>query len=333
MAENKFTQEDLKRLQFYDLGNKIQISIARIMEFYNRYDKKCYISFSGGKDSTVLAWLAAQVCELFSCKLVLWFSDTGLEFPELREHVKTYSEWLKLTFSIEVETIIDTPKDKNGKRILFKDVILNEGYPILSKNISRQIGDVQKLGNDCWAARCFDGRETGMYDMRRWKYVLDAPFKVSNKCCDIMKKRPAHKFTKQSGLMPIIGTMACESRQRKTEWLHNGCNAFDKKNPSSQPMSFWTEQDVLECLVKYKIPYPSVYGEILQNEKGIWYTTGYNRTGCMFCAYGCHLEKEPNRFQMLKETHPKIWNYCMKSIEDGGLGMRKVLEYIGVKVE
>jgi 3'-phosphoadenosine 5'-phosphosulfate sulfotransferase (PAPS reductase)/FAD synthetase len=333
LTDNKHTPEDLKRLQLYDLGNKIQISIARIMEWYNRNDKKCYVSFSGGKDSTVLAWLAAQVCKLFDCKLILWFSDTGLEFPELREHVKTYSEWLKLTFSIEVETIMDTPKDKNGKRIIFKDVILNEGYPILSKNISRQIGDVQRLGQDCWAARCFDGRETGMYDMRRWKYVLSAPYKVSNKCCEIMKKRPAHRFTKLSGLMPIIGTMACESRQRKTEWLHNGCNAFNKKNPSSQPMSFWTEQDVLECLVKYEIPYSSVYGEIKKNEKGEWYTTGYNRTGCMFCGYGCHLEKEPNRFQMLKNTHPKVWDYCMKSVEDGGLGMREVLEYIGVKVE
>lgn len=333
MTDNKHTPEDLKRLQSYDLCNKIQISIARIMEWYNRNDKKCYVSFSGGKDSTVLAWLAAQVCKLFDCKLILWFSDTGLEFPELREHVKTYSEWLKLTFSIEVETIMDTPKDKNGKRIIFKDVILNEGYPILSKNISRQIGDVQRLGQDCWAARCFDGRETGMYDMRRWKYVLSAPYKVSNKCCEIMKKRPAHRFTKLSGLMPIIGTMACESRQRKTEWLHNGCNAFNKKNPSSQPMSFWTEQDVLECLVKYEIPYSSVYGNIMRDKKGKWYTTGYSRTGCIFCGYGCHLEQEPNRFQMLKETHPKIWNYCMKSVEDGGLGMREVLEYIGVKVE
>ena len=333
MSENKHTSEDLKRLQSYDLGNKIQISVARIMECFNRYDKKCYVAFSGGKDSTVLAWLCAQVCQLFNCKLVLWFSDTGLEFPELREHVKAYAEWIKHFFSIEVELVIDTPKDKKGKRIIFKDVILNEGYPILSKNISRQIGDVQRLGQNCWAARCFDGRETGMYDMRRWKYVLDAPFKVSNKCCDIMKKRPAHKFTKESGLIPIIGTMACESKQRRTEWLHNGCNAFDKKNPSSQPMSFWTEQDVLECLHKYEIPYPSVYGEIKKDENGEWYTTGYNRTGCMFCGYGCHLEKEPNRFQMLKETHPKIWEYCMKPVKDGGLGMREVLEYIGVKVE
>ena len=65
--------------------------------------------------------------------------------------------------------------------------------------------------------------------------------------------------------MPLVATMTCESKQRKTEWLHNGCNAFDKKNPSSQPMSFWTEQDVLKFIVRYDLPYPSVYGEIKQN--------------------------------------------------------------------
>lgn len=45
------------------------------------------------------------------------------------------------------------------------------------------------------------------------------------------------------------------------------------------------------------------------------------------------MEKEPNRFQRLKETHPKQWEYCMKPVEEGGLGMREVLDYIGVKVE
>lgn len=289
---NKYTPEQLKALQSMSLTEKIGVTQARLMEWYLRNDKKCYVSFSGGKDSTVLAYIAAQVCSILKCKLVLWFSDTGLEFPELKEHVKTYGDYLKSQFKdLEVETIIDYPKDKKGKRIIFKDVILNEGYPILSKNISRQIGDVQRLGDNCWAARCFDGRETGRYNMQKWKYVIEAPFKVSNKCCDIMKKRPAHRFTKESGLAPIIGTMTCESQQRRTEWLHNGCNGFDKKNPSSQPMSFWLEQDVLEFITKYELPYPSVYGEIKQDENGKWYTTGYSRTGCVFCGFGCHLEK------------------------------------------
>ena len=52
---------------------------------------------------------------------------------------------------------------------------------------------------------------------------------------------------------------------------------------------------------------------------------------CIFCGFGCHLEKEPNRFQQLKETHPKLYEYCMKSWDEGGLGLDEVLNYINVK--
>ena len=68
-------------------------------------------------------------------------------------------------------------------------------------------------------------------------------------------------------------------------------------------------------------------------KNGKYYTTGENRTGCIFCGFGCHLENEPNRFQRLKKTHPKLWKYCMKEWNDGGLGMKKVLDYVNVKIE
>jgi 3'-phosphoadenosine 5'-phosphosulfate sulfotransferase (PAPS reductase)/FAD synthetase len=321
-------------MQGWSLERKIQVSQTRILEWYLRYDNLCFISFSGGKDSTVLAYLAAQICQIQNCRLVLWFSDTGLEFPELKSHVKTYGRWLQERFpDLDVETVIDHPRDRKDSRISFREVLLTYGYPILSKNISRKIGDVQKLGQNCYAARCFDGRETGTYDLRKWKFVIDAPFKVSSRCCDILKKNPSHKFAKRTGRVPVIGTMADESQYRRMNWLKKGCNAFEKNEPSSQPLSFWTEQDILEMLVRFHIPYASVYGEIKKDDSGTWHTTGYSRTGCMYCAYGAHLEKEPNRFQRLKQTHPKIWDFCMKPVEEGGLGMREVLKYIHVKIE
>lgn len=321
-------------MQAWSLDRKIQVTQTRILEWYRKWDGQCYVSFSGGKDSTVLADLTARVCKLNGYKLILWFSNTGLEYPEIVKHVKTYGEYLKEKYEIEVETIIDVPRDrKTGKRITFKDVILTYGYPIISKTISRAISDVKKLGDNCWFAGAFNGRETGIYNMQKWKFVLDAPFKVSNKCCDVMKKNPAKYFTKDTGLRPIIGTMAYESSNRKAQWLKNGCNSFDIKNPSSKPISFWLEQDVLEYVVKNELPYPSVYGDILQDKNGKYYVTGIDRTGCVFCGYGCHLQKEPNRFQQLKQTHPKLWNYCMKPIDQGGLGMKEVLEFINVKIE
>lgn len=83
-SNNKYTNEDLKTMQGWNLDRKIQVTQTRIIEWYLKWDNKCYVSFSGGKDSTVLTDLAAQVCKIQKCKLVLWFSDTGLEYPEVR---------------------------------------------------------------------------------------------------------------------------------------------------------------------------------------------------------------------------------------------------------
>ena len=88
-----------------------------------------------------------------------------------------------------------------------------------------------------------------------------------------------------------------------------------------------------QYILRYDLQYASVYGDIVQDKKWKYHTTGCQRTGCIFCGFGCHLEKEPNRFQRLKETHPKLWGYCMKPWSDGGLGMKEVLEFIGVKIE
>lgn len=89
--------------------------------------------------------------------------------------------------------------------------------------------------------------------------------------------------------------------------------------------------DRTRCIIKNNIPIASIYGDIISDDKGKIQTTGVARTGCIFCCYGCHLEKEPNRFQRLKITHPKIYEYCMKSTADGGLGLKDVLDFIGVK--
>lgn len=128
----------------------------------------------------------------------------------------------------------------------------------------------------------------------------------------------------------VMGTMADESINRRDDWLRNGCNAFDTERPKSKPMSFWTEQDVLQYIHDYDIEIAPVYGEVKQDSKGKFYTTGCHRTGCVFCMFGCHLEKEPNRFQQLKQTHPKLYDYCIRSEEDGGLGLGEVLDFIHV---
>lgn len=188
-----------------------------------------------------------------------------------------------------------------------------------------------------------------MYDRSRYSFFLDAPFNISAKCCNVMKKEPAHKYGKETGRKPITAQMASESRMRTQKWLQNGCNGFEMKSPISNPMAFWTEQDVLTYIYENKIPIASVYGKVVidskdqgqldgqmsvfdyglfDNERPLLKTTGCDRTGCMFCAYGVHREASPNRFERMKETHPKQYEYIMKSIEDGGLNYKEVIDWI-----
>ena len=281
------------------------------------------MSFSGGKDSTVLLDLVRRVYP----EAPAVFYDTGLEYPELRSFVKTVDnvEWIKPPMS-------------------FRKVIETYGYPLVSKDVSRRVYEYHNAANkgrleQSWAYQEFNGLalkkngEPSAFNKVKWKYLVDADFKISHKCCDIMKKKPAHEYEKLTGRHPIIGTMACESRHRQQDWLKHGCNAFASTNIISKPLSFWTEQDVLAYIKRFNLSFAPVYGEILQDAKGKYYTTGCRRTGCVFCAYGAHLESQPNRFQSLKQTHPKLWTYCMKPWNDGGLGMQKVLEYIHVNTE
>ena len=194
------------------------------------------------------------------------------------------------------------------------------------------------------------------YDKSKYRFLLSADFNISDRCCQVMKKEPAHRYQKETGKQPITAQMASESRLRTQKWLQNGCNAYDLKRPISNPMSFWTEQDVLLYIKENHLPICSVYGEIVEDISGTnevegqmtisdlegfenmelfdakrlpLKTTGCSRTGCMFCGFGCHLEKPgEGRFERMKETHPKQYDYIMRPKEQGGLNYKEVIDWI-----
>ncbi len=152
-----------------------------------------------------------------------------------------------------------------------------------------------------------------------------------------------------------MGQLAAESQRRTDAWMRTGCNAFEGKHPQSNPMAFWTEQDVLQYIKQNNLPICSVYGDIVEDlsgteevegqltfsdlegidttafdaEKPKLKTTGCNRTGCMFCGFGCYLEKPgEGRFERMRITHPKIYEWIMKSWDEGGLNYREIIEWI-----
>ena len=302
-----FTSESLGLLQNYPLWMKVELTKQRVREWYEYHNGEVYVSFSGGKDSTVLLHIVRSIYP----DVEAVFSDTGLEYPEIKQFVKGFDN----------VTIVRPDMS-------FKQVVEQKGYPIVSKSVSNCVRLAKQNiadGKDTLRVRQIRGLEVGSkFNKGKWEFLLDAPFKISDECCNELKKKPLKKFTKKSNKKPMMATMAAEGGVRKEAYMKTGCNAFE--NGKSQPMGFWTEQDVFEYILENNLEIAPVYGEIVKDEKGNYTTSKEKRTGCVFCGFGCHMEKSPNRFERMKESHPNLHKYCMET-----LGMKEVLDYINVK--
>lgn len=357
---NRHMPYDLAQMQSIPLEGKIIMTKQRIRKWYEYYDGKVYVSFSGGKDSTVLKHIVDSMYD----DVPAVFVNTGLEYPEIQKFVFSIKKGQYDCFNSDVEIV--------RPEMRFDEVLKTYGYPVVSKEVAQTVFEARKnasTGKYIYRLKKLNGEaidkdgKPSQYNIPQYKYLLEAPFLISHKCCDVMKKKPAYQYEKETGRKPMIATMASESRLRKTKWKRFGCNAFEQKRPTSQPMSFWTNQDVLHYLKKYDVPYCSVYGDIVIDERidgenviegqmnmidylGCYEesdrlkTTQCDRTGCIFCAFGCGQEKGLSRFERLKETHPRQYEYCIGGGEevDGkwqpskeGLGLGRVLDFIGVK--
>ena len=116
----------LKELQALPLERKIMITQTRIMEWYQRYNGNVYVSFSGGKDSTVLLHIARQMFP----DIPAVFSNTGLEYYEIQ----------RFTFWHDNVTII-RPKMR------FDEVVSTYGYPLISKEVAEAIYYARRINS------------------------------------------------------------------------------------------------------------------------------------------------------------------------------------------
>ena len=346
--KNTHTKEELRQRQALPLEAKVMMTENRIHEWQLSSElgyKTGVVSFSGGKDSTVLLHIARKLYP----DIPAVFSNTGLEYPEIQAFVKKFDN-----------VKIVRPKMR------FDEVISKYGYPLIGKEVAeaiyyaRRIRQIKKTveqkrdelhNNRIFGYGGTEHRRSkfstaehenylkshksgevcpeavySLYNKEKWlPLARDIPVPISHYCCQVMKKSPLKAFQKKSGLHPILATMADESRVRTQAWLRTGCNAFEGNNPKSQPMSFWTEQDVLQYIVDNGIEIASVYGDIVAvDDYGNEYEphplvtfgcklkcTGCSRTGCIFCAFGAHSDRGETRFQRLAKTHPRQYEYCM----------------------
>lgn len=282
--------EDRKR---WSLANKVKHAERIIRSWVEANQEMVQVNVSG-KDS----WVVASLVQNLYPDVPTVFVNTGMEFPEVTQ------------FNTQHASLVLRPA------LSFADVVRKHGWPMLGKNHAQWIREARNTNSDLLRRkRCEginrDGSMSQYHISKKWLKLVDGPFEISEKCCHCLKTGPLMDNQKATGRLPFIGTRTAESHNRQTQWILHGCNIVGSR---SMPIALWSDADVWEYIKAHGIDLPSVY------------EMGYTRTGCMLCGFGAHLEKEPNRFQMLAVTHPKIWEWGMHT-----LGMAEVLEFCGIK--
>lgn len=255
----------------------LQDRCDKIKQVIDKYgEDNFYLSFSGGKDSTVLSWLIDYA--LPDNKIPRVYANTGIELNMIRDFV----------FSMA----------KDDKRVVIlkpsvpiRQMLEEEGYPFKSKRHSRYMQTFYNSGLNCDTIQtylCKKPSATGKWQngARRcpkcleYQFYEELPFKISHKCCDRLKKDVLRKYEKETGRKyPIIGIMPDEGGQRVTAqclaFKDNKLKAFQPLVPVTKAWEDWLIEhyDIKICDI-YKGPY------------------NFERTGCKGCPFAIDLQHE-----------------------------------------
>ena len=312
--------------QSLDLDAKIIMTKLRIRQWYEAHDGDVYVAWSAGRDSTTLLNIVWSMYP----DVPAVFSDTGLELKDIKrfmrrvknEGLNSVVDGQRITRCGEV--IIVKPKKS------FERVIKEDGFAVVSKTVAREVRilTVEKY-NPNWAQtkRLYDTgvKKNGDFNKasmlpNKYRYLTRADIKVSELCCDHLKKEPLDTYAKKTGFKSIQGIMAAEGGQRGKNVV---CNAFDAKKPRSAPMLFWTPEDVTEYIARFDLSISDAY-KWVTNKKGRL-VEPEQRTGCAFCMFGLAFEKGLNRFQRLYHRDYRMWKHAIFQ-----LGLHKPLDLMGI---
>lgn len=283
MTENEFLLED---------------RIAKIRSVVEKYgEENFYVSFSGGKDSTVLSALIDIALPGNTIPRV--FANTGIEYRLIVEFVEREREhqhpW---------ELIILQPK------VPIKQMLEKEGYPFKSKQHARYVKAYQNMGMKPLSAKKYLGIVPGNVTIKcpkilRYQFTEEgAPFKISQYCCVRLKEDPMKNYSKESKRpYAITGIMPSEGGQRMTakclSFRGGELSFFQPLVPLSEEWEDW-------FIKEYRVNICELYNE----------PYNFERTGCKGCPFNPHLQKELDVLEQFFPAERKQCELIWKTVYD-----------------
>lgn len=257
--------------------------IAKIKAINEQFDleKNAQISFSGGKDSTVVHYLIDLA--LPNNKIPRVYANTGIEYNEVVKFVKEMAS--------KDERFIILNQDTNIRKTL------NEfGYPFKSKEHSQKVWRGQK--------RLKEGKElspflklyiTDEYTGRpcpqilRYQFKEILPFKISDNCCLKLKKALLNKIDKK---------MAITGMRKEEGGARTKLSCLSHNNEKFNPLIVVSEEWENWFISKYDIKLRSLY----------YPPFNFKRTGCKGCPFALTIQEQLDKMYKLL---PKEYYQCI----------------------
>lgn len=246
-------------------------------------EDKFALSFSGGKDSTVLHYLLDEA--LPGNRIPRLFADTGIEFRAIVDFVNNLKEK-------DDRIVILKP------RVNIKKMLEAEGYPFKSKKHALNVARFQKRGMQNYVKRYYEGT-TVRADMRcpqilKYQFEQELPFKISDVCCDRLKKDPLKDYQKEHNKPYSIIGLRIEERGRRA---FTKCMVWRGGKLRFHPLAVTTEEWINWYIEKRGIQLCKLYSP----------PYNFERTGCKGCPFAVHLQ---DQLEVMQAFFPKEREQC-----------------------
>ena len=276
-----------------DMGKRYEVYDAlfhtgsKMIEYFSSHER-IMISVSGGSDSDCIVHLVCTYFPEFVEKCHFVFVNTGLEYAATKRHLTD----LEHKYGIEIDKI-------RGKSVVWS--CKHNGFPILNKIKAHYI--------DMWLRRTpkgyylvFEANDPKMHfkftetERKLARYLDENKIRVSAKCCDISKKEPLHKYSKENAIqLECTGERKAEGGARQVR--HKSC--FEQQKNVDKYMPLWWWSDYVKSIFKETegIKYSDCY-EVY----------GLKRTGCVGCPFGKDTRQE---LEIMAQYEPQLYKACM----------------------